>query len=391
MFNETVEKFIKDIDVENNDEFLATIKILSATFGRKIRKLKPHMLELCWTRISSGLLISKDEEIKYYSRLTQHSGELVYFEMDIPFVISFINHMLNDINKSIQIVEEEIILAIRNQRLNDIETVFIDIFQYRDKFLETKNDKKPSKINSINTDLSTKIKSSLFISPGGDVRFRYSLLLKDQTIKFDSQYHSIIVLILHYLNQILNSLKNLEKIDLGLSLENLKEILFEFNNCQNNWDNINSQMNIENREEIEKKFKEEEFSKELSNTLLKVRIDNDDLEGALELGNKILEKYKDSYNTLLNLGLVYSKIGDQEKAIDFTNKALNSEEIKGNILEESRANYNLACYYALKKEFDKSIEKLKETITINPKFYYYANDDEDLKEIQVRIIKEINI
>ena len=218
-------------------------------------------------------------------------------------------------------VEEEIILAIRNQRLNDIETVFIDIFQYRDKFLETKNDKKPSKINSINTDLSTKIKSSLFISPGGDVRFRYSLLLKDQTIKFDSQYHSIIVLILHYLNQILNSLKNLEKIDLGLSLENLKEILFEFYNCKNNWDNINKQMNIENREEIEKKFKEEEFSKELSNTLLKVRIDNDDLEGALELGNKILEKYKDSYNTLLNLGLVYSKMGDQEKAIDFTNKA----------------------------------------------------------------------
>ncbi len=391
MFNETVEKFIKDIDVENNDEFLATVKILSATFGRKIRKLKPHMLELCWTRISSGLLISKDDEIKYYSRLTKHSGELIYFEMDIPFVISFINHMLIDINKSIQMVEEEIILAIRNQRLNDIETVFIDIFQYRDKFLESKNDKKPSKINSINADLSTKIKSSLFFSPGGDVRFRYSLLLKDQTIKFDSQYHSIIVLILHYLNQILNSLKNLEKIDLGLSLENLKEILFEFYNCQNNWDNINNQRNIGNREEIEKKFKEEEFSKELSNTLLKVRIDNDDLEGAIELGNKILEKYKDSYSTLLNLGLVYSRIEDQEKAIDFTNKALNSEEIKGNILRESRANYNLACYYALKKEFDKSIEKLKETIAINPKFYYYANDDKDLKEIQVRIIKEINI
>ena len=204
IFNEMVEKFIKDIDVENNDEFLATIKILSATFGRKIRKIKPSMLELCWTRISSGLLISKDEEIKFYSRLTKHSGELVYFEMDIPSVFSFINHILNDINRSIQMVEEKIILALQNQRLNDIETVFIDIFQYRDKFLETKNDNKASKINSSNTDLSSKIKSSLFFSPRGDVRFRYSLMLKEQTIKFDSQYHSSIILILHYLNQILN-------------------------------------------------------------------------------------------------------------------------------------------------------------------------------------------
>ena len=34
---------------------------------------------------------------------------------------------------------------------------------------------------------------------------------------------------------------------------------------------------------------------------------------------------------------------------------------------------------------------LKETIAINPKLYYNAINDEDLKEIQVRIIKEINI
>ena len=347
------------------------------------------MLELCWTRVSSGFLISEDEKNKYYSRLTKHSGELVYFEMDLPFLISFINHILDDINRSIQIVDEKIILNLRNQRLNDLETVFIDIFQYRDRFLETKNDKNSSNINSINTDPSIKIKSNLFFSPAGDIRFRYYLTLKEQTIKFDSQYHSTIVLILHFLNQILNSFKNLENIDLGLSLENFKEILFKFYNCQKNWDKINRQMNIENRVEMEKKYNEEEFSEELSNALLIIKIDNDDLSEALELGNKILEKSKDSYNTLLNLGLIHSKMGDQEKAIDFTKKALNSEEIKGNILEESRANYNLACYYALKNEFDKSIEKLEETITINPKFYYYAKEDEDLAEIQERIIKEI--
>ncbi len=75
-------------------------------------------------------------------------------------------------------------------------------------------------------------------------------------------------------------------------------------------------------------------------------------------------------------------MGNQEEAITLTNKALSSEEIKGNILKESRSYYNLACFYALNEDIKKSEEYLQKAVKINPIFYLSAQDDEDFDKIR---------
>ncbi|KKK44693.1 MAG: hypothetical protein Lokiarch_15830, partial [Candidatus Lokiarchaeum sp. GC14_75] len=49
-FNIVTEEVINQLDPKKNNKFFGIARVLSAVFGRKIRKLRPDMIELCWTR-----------------------------------------------------------------------------------------------------------------------------------------------------------------------------------------------------------------------------------------------------------------------------------------------------------------------------------------------------
>ncbi len=388
-FNIVTEEVINKLDLDKKDEFLGIARVLSAVFGRKIRRIKPDMIELCWTRISSGLTISEKDEIKFIYRLTKHSGNVIYFELDLQSVFNLIKHMLTNIIESVKKVEERNILFIPGQELDNIDTILIDIYQYKEKFSKSKNEVKLEKEEYNEKTLLSKIDSYLFFSPRGDVRFRYSLKVNEMIIEFDSEYRSIIILIRHFINQLLRLLKSLKKTEINFLMEEFKDILRIYYDCQKMWNKINENELKEKREEIEKRVKDEEEN--LLNTLMFVRELNDDFEGAVKIGMDILEKEKDSFDTLFNLGRVYSKMGNQEKAITLTNNALNSKEIMGNILKESKSYYNLACYYALNEELKKSIEYLQKAVEINPIFYFSAKEDEDFDKIRDKIFDQVKL
>ena len=379
-FNIVTEEVINQLDPKKNNKFFGIARVLSAVFGRKIRKLRPDMIELCWTRITSGFTISEKNEIKFIDRLTKYSGDVIYFELDLQSVFNLIKHMFTNIIESVKKVEETNLLYIPGQELDNIETILIDIYQYKDTFSKRKNEVMLEKEEYNEDALLSKIDSSYFFSPRGAVRFRYSLKVKEVIIEFDSEYRAIIMLIRHFINQLLRLLNQFKNAEIHFLLEEFKEILRLYYDCQKKWKKINDDDLKERREEIEKRVKDEEEN--ILNTLMIVEELNGEFEAAVKIGKDILEKEKDSFDVLYNLGRIYSKMGNQEEAITLTNKALSSEEIKGNILKESRSYYNLACFYALNEDIKKSEEYLQKAVKINPIFYLSAQDDEDFDKIR---------
>ncbi len=91
---------------------------------------------------------------------------------------------------------------------------------------------------------------------------------------------------------------------------------------------------------------------------------------------RVLKKKKDYYEVLLILSIIYSELGQYEKAMEVDKK----------IIEISPYNpiayYNLACDYSILGDVEKSAKWLKYAINLGYKDFKYMEKDPDLKNVR---------
>jgi len=88
---------------------------------------------------------------------------------------------------------------------------------------------------------------------------------------------------------------------------------------------------------------------------------------------RVLKKKKDYYEVLMQLSIIYSELGQYEKA----------KEVDKKIVEISPydpiAYYNLACDYSILGDVERSVKWLKYAINLGYKDFKYMEKDPDLE------------
>jgi len=104
---------------------------------------------------------------------------------------------------------------------------------------------------------------------------------------------------------------------------------------------------------------------------------------------RVLKKKKDYYEVLLILSIIYSELGQYEKAMEVDKKIIEISPY------DPIAYYNLACDYSILGDVEKSAKWLKYAINIGYKNFKYMEKDPDLKNLRKtslyrKILKKIS-
>lgn len=99
---------------------------------------------------------------------------------------------------------------------------------------------------------------------------------------------------------------------------------------------------------------------------------------ASEYYNKSLKENNEFPYTYLNLSLLY-KENDIEKTIEIISEGIDNNEREGFLY------YNRACFYSIKKDYEKAILDLNKAIELNDFFYEYMKKDRELDVLREEV------